>query len=124
MMLDGFAKLVEQRIKASQKNGDFEDLQGTGKPIEFEDDSGIPEDLRMAYKMLKNADCTPPEIELKKQILKTEDLLSGMPDSQEKYKAIKKLNYLIMKMNCLRRTPINMEEPQYSGQIIDRLSKS
>ena len=78
----------------------------------------------MAYKMLKNADCTPPEIELKKQILKTEDLLSGMPDSQEKYKAIKKLNYLIMKMNCLRRTPIDMEEPQYSGQIIDRLSKS
>jgi len=124
MMLDGFAKLVEQRIKAAQKNGDFEDLQGSGKPIEFEDDSGIPEDLRMAYKMLKNADCTPPEIELKKQILKTEDLLSSMPDSQEKYKAIKKLNYLIMKMNCLRRSSINMEEPQYSGQIIDRLSKS
>lgn len=124
MMLDGFAKLVEQRIKAAQKNGDFEDLQGTGKPIEFEDDSGIPEDLRMAYKMLKNADCTPPEIELKKQILKTEDLLSGMPDSQKKYKAIKKLNYLIMKMNCLRCTFVNMEEPQYSGQIIDRLSTS
>jgi hypothetical protein len=123
-MLSGFTKLVEQRIQAAQRNGEFEDLHGSGKPIEFEEDSGIPEDLRMAYKMLKNADCTPPEIELKKQILKTEDLLSGMPDSQAKYKAIKKLNYLIMKMNCLRRAPINMEEPQYSGQIIDRLSKS
>jgi len=123
-MLSGFTKLVEQRIQAAQRNGEFEDLQGAGKPIEFEDDSSIPEDLRMAYKMLKNADCTPPEVELKKQILKTEDLLSGMQGSQEKYKAIKKLNYLIMKMNCLRRTPINMEEPQYSGQIIDRLSKS
>ena len=123
-MLSGFSELVEQRIRAAQRNGEFEDLQGSGKPIEFEDDSGIPEDLRMAYKMLKNADCTPPEIEVKKQILKTEDLLSGMQDSQEKYKAIKKLNYLIMKLNCLRRTSINMEEPQYTGQIIDRLSKS
>ena len=123
-MLEGFAKLVEQRIQAAQRNGDFENLEGAGKPIEYEDESGIPEDLRMAYKMLKNADCAPPEIELKKQILQTEDLLSGMQDSQKKYKAIKKLNYLVTKLNCLRRTSVNFEEPQYSGQIIDRLSKS
>lgn len=123
-MLDGFAKLVEQRILAAQKKGEFDNLHGSGKPIDFEDDSSIPEDLRMAYKMLKNADCTPPEIELKKQILRTEDLLTGMPDSKEKYKAIKKLNYLVVKLNCLRRAPINLEEPQYTGQIIDRLSKS
>jgi len=123
-MLSGFAKLVEQRIQAAQRNGEFDNLEGSGKPIEYEDDSGFPEDLRMAYKMLKNADCAPPEIELKNQILKTEDLLGGMRDSKEKYKAIKKLNYLVTKLNCLRRTPINMEEPQYSGRIIDRLSKS
>lgn len=123
-MLSGFAKLVEQRIKVAQKNGEFDNLKGAGKPIEYEDDSGVPEDLRMAYKMLKNADFAPPEIELKNQILKTEDLLGGMRDSKEKYKAIKKLNYLVTKLNCLRRTPINMEEPQYSGRIIDRLSKS
>ena len=123
-MLSGFAKLVEQRILAAQKNGEFDDLEGSGQPIKYEDDSGVPEDLRMAYKMLKNADFAPPEIELKNQILKTEDLLGGMRDSKEKYKAIKKLNYLVTKLNCLRRTPINMEEPQYSGRIIDRLSKS
>ena len=121
-MLDGFAKLVEQRIQAAQKNGDFDNLEGAGKPINFEDDSGIPEDLRMAYKMLKNADCVPPEIELKKQILRTEDLLDSMQDSREKYKAVKKLNYLVMKLNCLRRTPVNFEEPQYAGQLIDRLT--
>ena len=123
-MLSGFTKLVEQRIQAAQRNGEFEDLQGSGKPIEFADDSGIPEDLRVAYKMLKNADYAPPEIEIKKQILTTEDLLDGLPEGREKYKVIKKLNYLVMKLNCLRRTSINMEEPQYSGQIIDRLSKS
>ena len=123
-MLSGFTKLVEQRIQAAQRNGEFEDLQGSGKPIEFADDCRIPEDLRMAYKMLKNADYAPPEIEIKKQILTTEDLLDGMPEGREKYKAIKKLNYLVMKLNCLRRAPVNLEEPQYSGQIIDRLSKS
>jgi hypothetical protein len=123
-MLEGFAKLVEQRIQAAQKNGEFENLSGSGQPLDFGDESHVPDDLRMAYKMLKNADCLPPELELKKEIRTTEDLLCGMQDSQEKYKAIKKLNYLIMKLNCLRSTSISLEEPQYSGQIIDRLSRS
>ena len=123
-MITGFEKLVEQRILAAQKKGEFENLAGSGAPIDFESDSYIPEDLRMAYKMLKNADCVPPEIEIKKQILRTEDMLDNMKDSREKYKAIKKLNYLIMKLNCIRETSISLEEPQYSGQIIDRLSKS
>jgi len=123
-MLAGFEKLVEQRIRDAQRKGVFKDLPGTGQPIDFREESHVPEDLRMAYKMLKNADCLPPELELKKQIHKTEDLLSGMRDSQEKYKAIKKLNYLIMKLNCTRNTSIDLEEPQYSGQILERLSKS
>lgn len=123
-MLSGFENLVEQRILAAQRKGEFENLPGSGAPIDFANDSHVPEDLRMAYKMLKNADCVPPEIEIKKQILNTEDLLGGMKDSREKYKVIKKLNYLIMKMNCLRDTAISLEEPQYSGQILDRLSKS
>jgi len=123
-MITGFEKLVEQRIRAAQRKGEFENLPGSGKPIDFGDESHVPEDLRMAYKMLKNADCVPPEIEIKNQILKTEDLLGSMKDSQEKYKAIKKLNYLIMKLNCLRDRSISLEEPQYSGRIIDRLSKS
>jgi len=123
-MLSGFENLVEQRILAAQRKGEFENLPGSGAPIDFANDSHVPEDLRMAYKMLKNADCVPPEIEIKRQILNTEDLLGGMKDSREKYKVIKKLNYLIMKLNCLRDTAISLEEPQYSGQILDRLSKS
>ncbi len=123
-MIIGFEKLVEQRIQAAQRKGVFENLPGSGEPIDFSDESYVPEDLRMAYKMLKNADCVPPEIEIKREIRRTEDLLGGMKESREKYKAIKKLNYLIMKLNCLRDTAVNLEEPQYSGQILDRLSKS
>ncbi len=123
-MIPGFEKLVEQRIQAAQRKGEFRDLPGSGEPLDFEGDGHVPEELRMAYKMLKNADCLPPEIDLKNQIIQTEDLLGSMPDSQEKYKAIKKLNYLVMKLNCLSNRAVNLEEPQYSGEIIDRLSKS
>ena len=121
-MFPGFNKIVEERILKAQKKGAFKNLSGTGKPILLDDDRHIPEDLRLAYKILKNADCVPPEIELKKEIVRTEDLLSGMQDTAEKYRTIKKLNYLIMKLNSIRNMSIEHDMPQqYSSKLIERL---
>ena len=120
----GFDKIVEQRIRAAQKNGDFENLEGTGKPLRFDDNDNIPEDLRLAYKILKNADMTPPEIEMKKEILRTEDLLRGMKDTAEKYRTLKKLNFMIMKLNTIRNSNIEFDTPQYySDKLINRLER-
>lgn len=122
-MITGFEKIVEERIRQSQKNGDFENLPGAGKPLQLEDTSGIPEDLRLAYKMLKNADCIPPELAIKKEIVSTEALLEQVTDVQLKYKTLKKLNYLIMKLNAMRKSAIALEIPQkYEGRVVDRLS--
>jgi len=120
----GFDKIVEQRIRAAQKKGDFENLDGTGEPLKFSDDSNIPEDLRLAYKILKNAHMTPPEIELKNEILRTEDLLHEMKDTAEKYRTIKKLNFMIMKLNTMRNSNIAFDAPQhYSDKLINRLER-
>jgi len=121
-MFTGFYKIIEERIRAAQKKGVFENLEGSGKPLNLEDDRHIPEDLRLAHKILKNADCLPPEIELKKEIARTEDLLSGMKDTAQKHHTLKKLNYLIMKLNAVRDTSIELEIPQhYSLKLVDRL---
>ena len=122
-MITGFEKIVEERIRQSQKNGEFENLKGAGQPLDIEDISRIPEDLRLAYKMLKNADCVPPEIEIKNEILSTEALLESMTDEKLKYKALKKLNYLILKFNTLRRGAVKFEIPQkYEAQVVDCLA--
>jgi len=52
-ILPGYEKIVEQRIKEAMEKGEFENLPGKGKPIPLEDDSHVPEDLRLAYKLLK-----------------------------------------------------------------------
>ena len=96
-MIPGFEKIVEDRIKKAQLRGEFDDLPGAGKPLDLYDDQHIPQDLRMAYKILKNADCLPPEIELKKEILRTEDLLANVQDTAQQYSILKKLNFLILK---------------------------
>ena len=124
-MIPGFAKIVEERIRNAQKKGEFDNLEGSGEPLDLLSDQTVAEELRLAYKILKNADCLPPEIELKKEIKQTEDLLGAMSDTKEKHRAIKKLNFLIMKLNTIRSSAIEFEEPQkYSGKLIEKLESS
>ena len=121
-MFTGFSKIIEERIRKAQKKGVFENLEGAGRPLKLEEDSHIAEDLRLAHKILKNANCLPPQIELKKEIQHTEELLSGMKDTAQKHRTLKKLNYLIMKLNAVRDTSIEREMPQhYSHKLVERL---
>lgn len=125
IMLPGFDKIVEERIRAAQRRGDFENLEGSGKPLVLSDESNIPEDLRLAYKVLKNAEMMPPELELKKEVLRTEDLLAQMPDTAEKYRLLNKLNFMIMRLNTSRNGRIDFDLPQhYADKVLNRLGKS
>jgi hypothetical protein len=122
-ILTGFEQIVEERIKQAQKKGEFDNLPGAGKPLPTEDLSHVPEELRLAYRILKTADCLPPELELRREIRQTEALLAGISDVQEKYRTMKKLNYMVMKLNMLRRGAVQFEVPQhYESALLDRLS--
>jgi hypothetical protein len=82
-------------------------------------------DLRLAYKILKNADCLPPEIEIKKEIQRTEDLLKGMQNTAEKYRVLKKLNFLILKLNSMGNRSIDLDMPQkYAHKLAERMENS
>lgn len=118
-MITGFDKIVEERIRQAITKGVFNNLPGFGKPLEFKDDN-VSDELRLAYKILKNADFIPPELELRKEIRQTEDLLREMKDEAEKYRALKKLNFMIMKLNSLRKGAIEFDVPQqYQAKIVD-----
>ena len=122
-MIPGFERIVEERIRRAQQKGDFQNLDGRGLPIEFADDRHIPEDLRLAFKILKNADCLPAEVELKREIERTEDLLAGMTDARERYRTIRKINYLIMRVNALRKGSIALDmPPQYEQKLACRIA--
>ncbi|MCF8127606.1 MAG: DUF1992 domain-containing protein [Deltaproteobacteria bacterium] len=117
----GFQKIIEKKIQDAQENGDFDDLPGKGKPIALEDDRNIPEELRLTYKILKNADCLPPELELRKEIRTMEDMLDKIPDEKAKYKHIKKINYKIMQLNMMGKgSPLLGESEFYYRKVIDK----
>ncbi len=120
-----YQKIVEQLLREAEEQGEFRNLPGKGKPLHLEDESNIPEDLRLAYKILKNADCLPPELELKKEIRQMEDLLDAIPDEREKYKMIKKINFKILKLNMMgHKSPLLEEKEIYYKKVLEKLSKS
>ena len=123
-ILPGYEKIVEQRIKEAMEKGEFDNLPGKGRPIPLEDDSHVPEDLRLAYKVLKNADCLPPELLEKKEILQMEDMLTTIPDVKERYKLIKKINFKIMKLNVMgKKSPLLEEKQIYYKKLVDKIAE-
>lgn len=60
-------RIAEQRIEQAREAGAFKDLPGAGQPLPDEDLSLVPEEQRVAYRVLKNAGYIPPELELHKE---------------------------------------------------------
>ena len=117
-------RIAERKIREELERGELDNLPGQGEPLSFEDDSRVPEDLRMAYKVLKNADCLPPEIELRKEIRQMEDLLETIPDEKEKYRHIKRINLKITQLNMMgHKSPLLEENELYYSKIVDKIGR-
>ncbi|WP_374717141.1 DnaJ family domain-containing protein [Geobacillus thermodenitrificans] len=88
--MDGFWRIAEEKIREAMKNGEFDELPGFGKPLELEDVSHIPEELRIGYLLLKNAGYVTEETELRKELMTLEDLLRCCEDDEKKKELMKK----------------------------------
>ncbi len=121
MVLGIFAKVAEERIREAIERGELDNVPGMGKPLKLEDDSRIPEELRLAYKILKNAGFAPPELGVRAELMQVEDLLVNAPDEKARYKALKRYNYLTMKLSALRPGSALLEEHRYTTRIIERI---
>ena len=102
--------IAENRILEAEKAGAFDNLPGSGKPLELTDDSAIPEDLRMAYKILKNANCLPREIEDRKEISHLADLLAKGGDEAKMLAAARKARFLLERLQISRNRPVWLDE--------------
>jgi len=120
--MDFFIRLAENRILEAIEAGQFDDLVGKGQPLKLEDDSNVPPELRMAYKIMKMADCLPPELEMRKEIIRLHDLVGSLPDEAEKLKQMRRLNFLVMKLGLMRKmSPLLEEHDLYTPKILERL---
>jgi len=60
-----FDLIAERKIAEAIANGELDHLPGEGRPLDLDEDALVPEDLRLAYRILKNAGyATVEEVEV------------------------------------------------------------
>jgi len=121
--MDALALVAERKIREAMERGEFDNLAGAGKPLPEEDLSGVPEELRMAYRVLKNAGCLPPEVELRKEIVNLRDLVRSTEDDEGRRKRLKELQFRLLKLEMMRNRPVNLDAfPEYEEKVVERLT--
>ena len=117
-----FWRLAEERIKEAQRAGAFDNLPGKGKPLDLEDLSWVPEDLRIGYLVLKNAHVVPPEAQLLKDIHTIEDLLKHVEDEGERRALAKSIQFKLIRLDMLKRRSMPLRSVRdYSRKMVDKL---
>jgi len=112
-------RIAEQRILEAQREGAFDNLPGMGKPLELEDLSWVPEDLRIGYHVLKNAHVLPPEVELLKDIHSLEDLLKHVEDEDERRSLAKSIQWKMIRLDILKRRSFDLSAVRtYSRKLV------
>lgn len=116
--------ITEARIQEAIDRGELRGLPGEGKPLRLEDDSAIPEELRAAYRLLKNAGFLPPELQLRREVREAEQLLQQLPES-DRSPARARLEWLQMRLAASRRQPMNLLlEDQYRQRLLEKLARN
>ena len=71
-------------IKEAQERGEFDNLPGKGKPVDLTTYFETPDDVRMAYSVLKNANIASREVDLLKEITELKQVLAAVLDEDKK----------------------------------------
>ena len=117
-----FWRLAEERIKEAQRAGAFDNLPGKGKPLELEDLSWVPDDLRIGYLILKNAHVLPPEVELLKDVHILEDLLKHIEDEGQRKALAKSIQWKMIRLDMLKRRSMPLHSVRrYTSKLVNKL---
>ena len=92
---------IEQKIREAMARGEFDNLAGKGKPIDLEAYFNTPEDLRMAYSILKSNSFVPEEVEMMKEIASLKEKLGSIADGPESAALREKINERSLALSLL-----------------------
>ncbi len=124
--MDVIALIAEEKIEEARKRGELDQLPGKGAPVELEDLSRVPDDLRAGYLLLKNSGVLPEELEIQKEMLSLQRLIDCCNQEEEKEDLRKKKNELQVRFNMLaERKNIKKEVLRnYQQKVYHKLRKS
>ena len=99
--MDIYALIAEQRIREAIGNGEFDDLEGFGKPIDNTEYFSVPAEERVSCHILKNAGAVPHEVILNKKAVELSKEISKANNNIEVNRLKLELSYLMTQINFL-----------------------
>lgn len=92
--MEFFRRIAEQQIEEAAQNGEFDDLPNAGQKIDYQEYMNVPSSVRLLYKLLKDGNCLPAEVELMNEIAALKGELNNQSLSKEQREKLRKiLNY-------------------------------
>ena len=123
MFLDGFpalAALVEKRLEEAAAKGELSGLPGEGRPLDLDDDLMVPPELRVAYRIVRNAGFLPPELA---EIAEVHNLI-GAVERGEIEPGARRLRALLIKLESAgRHITANRAWHDYEAALQRRLDR-
>jgi len=115
--------IAERKISQAIAEGGLQVEGWKNRPLPEDQDPLMADELKMAYKILKNAGYLPPEIEVRKEIQQLEELLIATEDEQQRLRQMKKLDVLLLKLEQVRGRQGNIaDQDDYYHRVVARVS--
>lgn len=103
---------IGRALRESQRNGELASAPSFGKPLHFGDGyDETPVELRLPYKMLKDAGFVPPEVEALKQIEQLQQQIDTAPDAD----TAKALRQRVIELR--QHVALRLEKLRISGSL-------
>ncbi|WP_018173925.1 MULTISPECIES: DUF1992 domain-containing protein [unclassified Thioalkalivibrio] len=114
---------VEAKLAEAARRGEFDDLPGVGRPLELDDDRDVPQELRLAFRVMKNAGYVPEAVRLRGDIASAEALLQAADDAATRDRAARRLRMLLDRLNQSEEGRGLISESGYFRQLCERLGR-
>lgn len=120
--MEAFRLIAERRLNQAIADGTLTFHQWKDVPLILEDDSFVPADLRMAYKILKNSGHLPQEVLDRREVQRLEELIAACEDEHVRLRQMRKLSLLLTRMEARGSRPVNLEASRdYYAKVVERV---
>jgi len=94
-------KFIDEQIRKAIEAGDFDDLEGKGKPLNFDAYFAAPEVIRVGNEMLKSSNFVPEEVEMMREIGELRERIAALSDAHEKQRLNKNLQEKMLALSLI-----------------------
>jgi len=121
--MDPLDRIAERKLAEAVARGELDDYPGKGQPLEVEDLSALPEELRASAILLKGHGFLPEEVELSRSIRQLDDLLRACQDADARAQLSERRSAHALRLALLfEQRGVSPAWPEFAARVHERLA--